>query len=135
MVNLRNQMAELQKSIRQELQRIAETYKSDLEIAMQHENSVQTQLDQAIAQSQVTDQAQVALRELESNAQTYQALYDNFLQRYMESVQQQSFPVTETRVITAASPPLSPDHPRTRLILALGGGVGLGVRFCGRRLA
>jgi succinoglycan biosynthesis transport protein ExoP len=130
-VNLRNQMSELQKSIRQELQRTAETYKSDLQISEQREKSVQHQLDQAIAQSQVTGQAQVALRELESNAQTYQALYDNFLQRYMESVQQQSFPVTETRVITAASRPLSPDHPRTRLILALAAVVGLAFGFAG----
>ena len=100
-------MREMQNSIRNELQRIAETYKSDLEIAKQHEDSVQKQLDQAVAQSQVTNQAQVALRELESNAQTYRALYDNFLQRYMESVQQQSFPITDARVISAATRPLS----------------------------
>ena len=105
-VNLRNQMREIQNSIRDELQRIAETYKSDFEIAKQHEDSVQKQLDQAVSQSQVTNEAQVALRELESNAQTYRALYDNFLQRYMESVQQQSFPITEARVISAATRPL-----------------------------
>ena len=40
-VNVRNQMRELQNSIRDELQRIAETYKSDLEIAKQNEDSVQ----------------------------------------------------------------------------------------------
>ena len=109
-VNVRNQMRELQNSIRDELQRIAETYKSDLEIAKQNEDSVQKQLNHAVAQSQVTNQAQVALRELESNAQTYRALYDNFLQRYMESVQQQSFPITEARVITAATRPLSQEQ-------------------------
>ena len=83
-VNVRNQMRELQNSIRNELERIAETYQSDFEIAKQHEESVQKQLDQAVSQSHVTNEAQVALRELESNAQTYRALYDNFLQRYME---------------------------------------------------
>ena len=124
-VNLRNQMGELKKSIRQELQRVAETYKSDLQISIQREKSVQHQLDQAIAQSQVTGQADIALRELVSNAQTYQALYDNFLQRYMESVQQQSFPVTETRVISAASRPLSASHPRKLLVLALSTALGL----------
>ena len=77
-----------------------------------------------MAQSQVTNQAQVALRELESNAQSYQALYDNFLQRYMESVQQQSFPITEARVISAASRPLTKSHPKT----LRGAGVGDGGR-------
>src|SRR5205085_3641506 len=118
-VNLRNQMRELQNSIRNELQRIAETYKSDLEIAGQHEQSLRKQLSEAVAQSQVTSQAQVALRDLESNAQTYRALYDNFLQRYMESVQQQSFPVTEARVITAATRPLSKSSPKVLLVLGV----------------
>lgn len=124
-VNVRNQMAEIQNSIRNELQRIAQTYKSDFEIAKQHEDSLQRQLDQSVSQSQVTNQAQVALRELESNAETYQALYDNFLQRYMESVQQQSFPITDARVISAASPPLGSSHPSTLRVLGLAALVGL----------
>lgn len=124
-INLRNQMQELQNSIRNELQRIAETYKSDYEIAKQRQESVQKQLDQVVAQSQVTNQAQVALRELESNAQTYRALYDNFLQRYMESIQQQSFPITDARVISVATRPLFKSHPRSTLILGLALVVGL----------
>ncbi len=44
-VNVRNQMREMQNSIRNELQRIAETYKSDFEIAKQNEDSVQRQLE------------------------------------------------------------------------------------------
>jgi len=47
---------------------------------------------------------------------------------YMVSVQQQSFPITEARVITRASPALSPSSPKVLLIAlaAIGGGVGLG---------
>ena len=130
-VNVRNQMHEIQNSIRDELQRIAETYKSDLEIGKQQEESVQKQLAQAVAQSQVNNEAQVSLRELESNAQTYRALYDNFLQRYMESVQQQSFPITEARVITAATRPLSKSKPKTILVLGLAALLGLGFGFAG----
>lgn len=128
-VNLRNQMREIQNSIRNELQRIAQTYKSDYEIATQHEQSVRKQLNDAVAQSQVTSQAQVSLRDLESNAQTYRALYDNFLQRYMESVQQQSFPATEARVITAATRPLGKSSPKTLLVLGLATLVGLVAGF------
>jgi polysaccharide biosynthesis transport protein len=124
-VNVHNQMAEIQNSIRNELQRIAETYKSDFEIAKQREDSVQNQLNQAVSQSQVTNQAQVALRELESNAESYQALYDNFLQRYMESVQQESFPITDARVISAASPPLGPSHPKAPRVLGIATVAGL----------
>ena len=87
------------------------------------------QLNHAVAQSQVTNQAQVALRELESNAQTYRALYDNFLQRYMESVQQQSFPITEARVITAATRPLHKSKPKGILVLGLASMLGLAFGF------
>jgi succinoglycan biosynthesis transport protein ExoP len=124
-VNVRNQMAEIQNSIRNELQRTAQTYKSDLEIARQHEDSLQRQLDQSVSQTQTTNQAQVVLRELESNAETYQALYDNFLQRYMESVQQESFPITDARVISAASPPLVSSHPKTLHVLGFAAIAGL----------
>jgi succinoglycan biosynthesis transport protein ExoP len=128
-VNLRNQMGEIQNSIRAELQRIAETYKSDLDVAKQREASVQTQLDQAVSHSRVNNEAQVSLRELQSNAESYQALYDNFLQRYMESVQQQSFPITDARIITAATRPLSKSNPKGKLVLALATIVGLGFGF------
>ncbi len=124
-INIRNQMRELQNSIHDELQRIAETYKSDAEIAKQQEDSLQKQLDRAVTQSQVTNEAQVALRELESNSQTYRALYDNFLQRYMEFVQQQSFPITDARLISVATRPLGKSGPKTTLILGAAAFVGL----------
>jgi polysaccharide biosynthesis transport protein len=126
-VNVRNQMRGIQNSMRNELQRIAETYKSDYQIAKQREEGVQKELSQAISRSQQTGQAEIALHELESNAQTYRGLYDSFLQRYMESVQQQSFPITEARVITAATP--SQSGPQTRKVLAISGFVGLILGF------
>jgi polysaccharide biosynthesis transport protein len=130
-VNMRNHMREISKAVLDELRRLAETYKSDAAIAKQREDGIQTQLAQVVSQSQVTNEAQIALRELESSAQTYRALYDNFLQRHMESVQQQSFPSTEARLISAASRPLAPSHPRTRLILVITGfgGILLGISF------
>jgi succinoglycan biosynthesis transport protein ExoP len=124
-VNLRNQMAEIRRSMVDELRRIAETYKSDYEIARQREESIQKGLAEVVSESQTTNQAQVALRDLESTSQTYRSLHDNFLQRYMESVQQQSFPITEARLITPASRPLQKSHPKTLVILAICGVGGL----------
>ncbi|RXH16939.1 polysaccharide biosynthesis tyrosine autokinase [Bradyrhizobium guangzhouense] len=124
-VNLRNQMREIQTSILEELKRLAESYKSDYAIALQRQNEIQQALRESVSQSQSTNQAQVTLRELESSAQTYRSLYDNFLQRYMETVQQQSFPITEARVITRASKPLTKSHPQTLLVLAFSSVAGL----------
>ena len=123
-VNLRNQMREIRRSINDELKRTAETYKSDFEIAKTREETIQKNLNDSITQSNDTGQAQIVLRELESNAQSYRSLADNFLQLFMVSVQQQSFPMTEARLITQASPPSGSSYPKFSLIflLALLGG-------------
>jgi succinoglycan biosynthesis transport protein ExoP len=128
-VNLRNQMAEIRKSIDDELRRIAETYKSDYEIAKSREDAVQSGLNNIISQSNDTNQAQITLRELDSTAQSYRAMADNFLQQYMMSVQQQSFPITESRLITQATPPLKKSHPRTLLVLAVAMAGGMALAF------
>ena len=126
--NLRNQMREIRKVIFDELGRIAQTYQSDYEIAKAREESISKSLADIVTVSQTANQAQVSLRELESSAQSYRGLHDNFLQRYMESVQQQSFPITEARLITAATPPMGPSNPRTMFVLmvAAAGGVIVG---------
>ncbi|UFZ01839.1 polysaccharide biosynthesis tyrosine autokinase [Bradyrhizobium ontarionense] len=124
-VNLRNQMQGIRSSIMDELRRLAESYKSDLEIATQRAASTEKQVEQAVSASRTTNEAQVALRDLESKSQSYRALHDNFLQRYMESVQQQSFPITEARVITQAARPLKPSAPRLSLVLSIAGATGL----------
>src|SRR6202022_3099433 len=129
-LNLQDQMKEIRRSIADELRRIAESYRSDLEIAKAREQSVQNSLGSTISQSNETNQAQIILRDMESNAQSARALSDNFLQLYMVSVQQQSFPMTEARVITQASPALNKIWPKTStvLLIALVGG---GLFGCG----
>ena len=124
-LSIYTQMQGIRASILDELKRLAESYKSDFQIATQREASLQKELMATVSESQVTNQAQVSLRDLESSSQTYRALYDNFLQRYMESIQQQSFPITEARVITKASAPLRPSAPRSLFVLAIAGAAGL----------
>ncbi len=118
-VTLRNQMAELRHNIFEELKRTAESYKSDYAIAKAREDSLQQSLNRMTGQSHATDEARITLRNLEGTAQTSRDLYDNFLQRYMQSIQQQSSPVSDSRLVTHARPPLAPSSPRPFLILAI----------------
>ncbi len=75
--------------------------------------------------SGATRQSQVRLRELESAASSYRNIYETFLSRFTQSVQQQSFPTTEARVVTEASPPRKPSSPHVALTLALAAVCGL----------
>jgi succinoglycan biosynthesis transport protein ExoP len=122
-LNLRRQIRELRASILDELRRIAETYKSDLEIAKQHQDDLEKTFASAITQSGGP------LRELQGSADSYRALYDGLLQRYVQSVQELSSPTTEARLLTRASPPTSTTGSKAILIAALAsiGGLMLGV--------
>jgi polysaccharide biosynthesis transport protein len=123
-VNLRNAMHELQHSIILELQRIADGYQSDYEIAKTREESIRSSLQELIKQADSSGQAQVSLSELESSANTYRTIFENFLQKFTEAVQQQSFPVSEAQVISQAEPPAGKSFPKTTLLLLLGVFVG-----------
>jgi len=127
--NLRTEMAALQRAIWDEISRIAESYKSELQIARSQEESIDKRMIEVFQKSSATRQSQVRLRELETAANTYRGIYETFLSRFTQSVQQQSFPSTEARVVTAASAPRTPSSPKMGLTLALATlcGLGLGV--------
>jgi succinoglycan biosynthesis transport protein ExoP len=132
-VNIRTQMAEINRSIVDELKQIAQAYRSDYDIAKARENSLEHSLAATVAGSQTTSKAAIELRQLESAAASYHGLYDTLHQRYTEAVQQQSLPLTNDRVITRATRPAEKSSPKTLRILAattFGGlilGLGLGV--------
>ncbi|MER9952272.1 GNVR domain-containing protein [Mesorhizobium sp. M0047] len=69
--------------------------------------------------------AEPTLEELEVTAETYQKMYESFLQAYTNSVSQQSYPVADARVITAATAPLNASAPRPKLMLAFAVVAGL----------
>jgi exopolysaccharide transport family protein len=128
-VNVRNRMQDIRASIIDEVRRMAAASRSDLAVAKQRQQEIEKQLAEAVSLSQTTNSAEVTLRELESRAKGYRTLYETSLQRYMGSAQQESFPISEARVISPASPPHSKSRPKTNLVLllALLGGIGLGV--------
>lgn len=127
MVNLRNQMREIRRSIFDELKRIASSYQSEYNIAKARESALEKSLASTVSGSQTTNKAQIELRQLESSAQSYRALYDNFQQRYTDSVQQQSFPIPEAQVIATALAPSVPSSPKAMRILAIAAFGGLAV--------
>jgi polysaccharide biosynthesis transport protein len=113
-VNLRNQIRDIRRSIRDELGRIEENLKSEYEIAKKREDDFDKSMGKLVSQSTETNQALVTYFSLDAAAKSYRRLYDNFLQRHTESVQQQTFPVTEARQISSASAVKT--GPKTSLI-------------------
>lgn len=127
-INIRTAMKAIRQSILDEVRRLAESSRSDFEVAKQHQQEIEKQLAMAVSRSRNTSSAELSIRELETSAKGYRSLYETFLQRYMGSLQQESFPIAEARVISPATPPLSKSKPKTTMILALGtlAGIALG---------
>ena len=114
-----------------------------------------TRLANAVAQAYLDDQVQgqvdaaqrastwleSRLRDLQAKAQdsslsaqeksALRATYDTFLERYTQTVQQQSLPFADAQVLTAATVPTSPTSPKSLVIvlgsIIAGGVLGLGI--------
>lgn len=132
-VNLKNMMSEVSALLFQELGRIAESYRNDYEVAAAREKATAENLERQQAIAIATNDAQVQLRQLEVEADSYRKIYESNLKAYQELAQQESFPITEARLIARANVPLSPSHPQKALTIAISlalgalAGAGIGV--------
>ncbi|WP_331376119.1 GumC family protein [Sinorhizobium chiapasense] len=69
---------------------------------------------------------QFKLAELRSAADARRALFESTLTRYTEAKQRISYPVSDATIVSAATPPLSKERPRSSLILGFSIAVGTG---------
>ncbi|MBB3938018.1 polysaccharide biosynthesis tyrosine autokinase [Aureimonas phyllosphaerae] len=123
-VRLKAEMREYERLIFGELRRIAESYRSTYSVSQERERSLEASLADIRAVNADDNTLQVRLRELERESEAYRSLYDDFLQRYQQTVQQQSFPITDARIITDPTVPENPSAPRKLLVMALFAGLG-----------
>lgn len=124
--NLQEKVRELELAIRAELRRLVETSKSEYLIAARRQENIEKDLALAVSQSQATSRAQVALRDLESAAQSSRSLYNLFQGRFLEAAQQQSMSMSDVRL---NGPIVVNNQKRAPKILGLGlvAGLALGV--------
>jgi len=129
-VRFREEMSQYKRLIFEELGRIAESNKSELTMAQTRLDSVREQVAAATITSKSSNQTQVRLRQLQQDADNYRNLYQSYLERFQQTRQQQSDPVSSARVISAAFTPDKPSLPRKPLVLAVfilvGSSIGIG---------
>lgn len=111
-VSLKNEMESYAQQMFEELARMAEAYRSQVDIEAAKEAALSGELQRLVDVSTTENEALVKLRDLERETEAYRSLYQAYLQRYQESLQQESFPVAEARIITSATSPLKPSYPK-----------------------
>lgn len=125
---VRNALAEkrdIQRKIRTEVGRIVEGLRNEARTAEARYTALRENLAQVKGQMGVANDKSVKLHELEREADASRNLYQNFLLRYQETQAQQNFIGADSEVISLAVPPVAPTFPPRKLMLVLGGLVGL----------
>lgn len=118
-------------SLHTELERLAGSLDHDYEVAKTREDSMTAAFNELISKTLVLSNARVKAKELDRTAETYDQIYTNLLQRYIDAVNQQSYPQPTAHVITPATVPDFPSAPRGSLIMLLGLLVGTGIGVSG----
>ena len=114
-VALRQSMADYKTQIFSEMQRIAQSYKSDAEVAKSKEESLRQSIAALAQENTAMDQKLVPLRVLEGEVTSNRQVYEALIQRYQEVQERQTLPEAEARIITA----VAPAYPKKSVVLAL----------------
>jgi succinoglycan biosynthesis transport protein ExoP len=132
-VSARAQLADVNRSIGTEARRVVATAENELRVARSRVQSIESSLNEMKGTVATVSQAEITLRELEREALANKTLYENFLNRFKETSEQEKLQTTEARIIQEASVPTSPTAPNKKMItvaaLALGLALGAALAF------
>jgi exopolysaccharide transport family protein len=129
-VNVRAQLADIQRAIAAEAARLAADVRQDYDLASARQLAVERTLHDVTGQTDLDAAKAITLRELERNAAVNKTLFEEFLQRAKVTEEQSTFEARDARIITPAQTPTGASSPKTAQItlvsLALGLVVGVG---------
>ena len=112
--------ADIQRQIMAEVERIASSVESEVRVAEEQLGRVNAQLSQNRSQLIQDNSSIVRLRELERDAEASRAIYEEFINRFKETSEQDDLIEADARILSEASVPNSPSAPRTKLNLFIG---------------
>ena len=124
-----NEQRDLRAKIRNEINRIVQGYRNDVEVARARVNALVKALHDLKREVGQSDTAQVRLRALQREADANRSIYERYLARLKETSNQEEIQQPDATIVSQAATPERPSFPRSKLILGLSllGSLGLGV--------
>jgi polysaccharide biosynthesis transport protein len=119
-VNVRAQMADVERQIGGEAQRILAAGENAYRAALSREDSIAASLREIRGEAAELSQAEIRLRELEREAAANRALFQSFLTRFKETSEQATLQTPDSRIIEAATVPGAPSKPNRKSIIFMG---------------
>lgn len=127
------EIAEARQGLIQEVEKIVQSLRTELEVAQAREATLARQVQQLERRANTQNQASVELRQLEREAEASRAVYSSFLSRFKETREQEYIQDADARVITPAEPANIASQPNVRRIVIIfgvfGGLVGVLLAF------
>lgn len=113
-----NQLNELNRQIETERKRIIDSARSDYQTLQAQQAALEQELQAQEGRMLADGEAAVKLQELQRVAEANRNIYEQFLSRYKTTNEQRLLQVSQTKVVSAATPPVRPTRPSLVLILA-----------------
>lgn len=131
-------LTDVRGSIRTEANRVAAALRTDVAEARQREEALEAEVRELEITEQEQRRGEVAMRQLEREAQASRVLYETFLARLEETSQQESLQTAGVRILSQAEVPMLPAATAKKRILIvaliLGVAAGVGITFLMDRL-
>ncbi len=132
-VNIRNQLDSIRGKISDEVQKITASIENDYNVAKNKVTMLEKQLADVEGVTVSGNQSMVTLRQLQRQAAVTRTLYESFLSRSKQIVEQQGLQMADSRIVARADIPVEAYFPKKRMFLLLGiflgGGLGTILAF------
>jgi uncharacterized protein involved in exopolysaccharide biosynthesis/Mrp family chromosome partitioning ATPase len=126
LVAARIQVQDARRQIADELGRIGQAAKIELDRTQAAEKALAARVDSLKRDQVGASRSFVDLRELEREVESSRTIYETFLRRARETAEQVGVDTTNARIISAAFPPETKSGASRKAIIMLGGLMGLG---------
>jgi succinoglycan biosynthesis transport protein ExoP len=123
----RSELRQIQAFIGAEVAKIISSVSGDVEAARAKETELQQQVSQLEQQAGGLGQQEVELRQLQREAQSTQAIYEDFLSRSQELREQQNIQQPDARILSPSAVASGKVYPRYGLTMIAAIVVGLGI--------
>jgi uncharacterized protein involved in exopolysaccharide biosynthesis/Mrp family chromosome partitioning ATPase len=120
LISAQAQVRDVRRQIAEELARIVQSARAELERARAAEATIAQQVERLKRETLSSGQAAVQLRELEREADANRQVYQAFLLRARETGEQTAVDTTNARIITQAVAPLEKMGPNRKMMAAIG---------------
>lgn len=123
------ELAAIGEQIAREVQRVLASLDSEIAIARRKEERLEAELAHAQSEFAKASHAEVTMAQLEREANANGTIYESYLVRYKQTIEQDGIAAPEAQIISLAEPAMARSSPRfsTWLLFGLGLGGGIGV--------